>query len=430
VIRTAYGIFWIPNDVAFNISPNNDPVNAFTNPFVGTLDSSITPFNRLSNPFPGGVVPAPGHSPAGLSLFYGQGISAPLPHDPAAYAQQWNFGVQRELPGGIAVDVTYAGSKGTHLPGPNQQIDQLPNQFLSLGSQLVQQVQNPFFGLIQIGALAQPTVQRGQLLRPFPEYNGMSITSPMNRNAIYHSAQVKVEKRFRGSSILGSYTWAKLISDTDTLTSWLEPNGNPGAQDFNNLRLERSLANYDVAHRLVVSYALDLPIGKGERLLSGVKGFADKIVSGWGLNGHVTFQSGTPLPLGVSPNITNSFGGGSRPNNAGRSAKLDGPAQTRLNGWFDRTAFTAPPAFTFGNLARNLPDVRSAGINNFDLAVFKNTPLWSENVRLQFRTEIFNLFNRVRFNSPGLTLGTAQFGVVSGQYNDPRLIQFALRLLF
>ena len=178
--------------------------------------------------------------------------------------------------------MAYAGSKGTHLPGPNQQLDQLPSQFLSLGSQLQQQVPNPFFGQIQVGTLAQSTVARGQLLRPFPEYNGLSIASPMNRNSIYHSAQVKAEKRFnQGGSILVSYTWAKLISDTDTLTSWLEPNGNPGAQDFYNIRLERSLANYDVTHRLAVSYALDVPVGKVQRFLSGVHGVTGKVVSGW-----------------------------------------------------------------------------------------------------------------------------------------------------
>src|SRR5712692_1265714 len=131
VMRAGYGIFWVPNDVAFTISPNGDAVNAYTTPFIGTLDSSITPFDRLSNPFPNGIIPAPGHNPNLLSLFYGQGISAPLPHEPAGYAQQWNVGIQRELPGGMAVDLTYAGSKGSHLPASNQQIDQLPDQFLS-----------------------------------------------------------------------------------------------------------------------------------------------------------------------------------------------------------------------------------------------------------------------------------------------------------
>src|SRR5882724_9440594 len=298
VLRSGYGIFWIPNDVAFNISPNNDPVNAYTTPWVSTTDGSLTPLNRLSNPFPTGIIQAPGHNANFQQLFLGQGFSAPLPHDPAAYAQQWNFGIQHELPGSVAVELDYAGSKGTHLPGPAQQLDQLPDQFLSMGSALQQQVSNPFFGLVQLGTLANPTVARGQLLRPFPQYNGYSILSPMDRNAIYHSAQVKVEKRFsKGGSLLGSYTWAKLISDTDTLTAWLEPNGGASVQNNNNLRLERSLVNYDVAHRLVASYALDLPLGKGQRFLSGLTGVPDKIVSGWGFNGISTFQSGTPLPL-------------------------------------------------------------------------------------------------------------------------------------
>ena len=194
-------------------------MNAYTTPFVGTTDGSVTPFNRLSNPFPNGIIPAPGHNPNFQQLFLGQGFAAPLPHDPAAYAQQWNFDVQRELPAGIAVDRCIRRIQGQHLPGPNQQIDQLPDEFLTLGAALQEQVPNPFFGLVQVGTLSNPTVAHGQLLRPFPQYNGQSIASPTNRNSIYHSAQVKVEKRFKsGGSVLGAYTWAKLISDTDTLT--------------------------------------------------------------------------------------------------------------------------------------------------------------------------------------------------------------------
>jgi hypothetical protein len=430
VIRTAYGIFYIPNDVAFNISPNNDPSNAYTTPFVGTIDGSVTPFNRLANPFPSGIIPAPGHNSNFQQLFLGQGFSAPLPHDPAAYAQQWNFGIQRELPGGVAVEVDYAGSKGTHLPGPNQQIDQLPDEFLKMGAALQQQVPNPFFGLVTVGPLANPTVARGQLLRPFPQYNGQAITSPMNRNSIYHSGQMKVEKRFnRGGSVLGSYTWAKLISDTDTLTAWLEPNGGLSVQNFNNLRLERSLANYDVSHRLVVSYDLDLPLGKGQPFLGSVGGPAGKLVSGWSVHGASAFQAGSPLNISTAVNNTNSFGGGSRPNSTGVSAKLSGAVQSRLTKWFDTSAFTLPPSFTFGNLARTLPDVRAPGVANWNFAVVKNTQI-TERIGIQFRTEIFNLFNRVQFNSPGLAQGNPQFGVISGQYNDPRLVQFALRLLF
>ncbi len=431
VIRTGYGIFWLPNDIRWNMTPNNDAVNSFTNPFNGTLDGSLTPNDALRNPFPGGLLPAPGRSANVQQILYGQGISAAIYHDPYSYAQQWNFDVEHELPGNMALSVAYAGSKGTHLPGPDQQLNQLPPEFMALGSKLQEQVPNPFFGLVKLGTLAQPKVAYGQLLRPYPEYTGFAEKNPTNRNSMWHSAQVKLERRFgRGGSVLGSYTWSKLISDTDTITGWLEPGGGAGGVQNNyNIRAERSLALYDTPHRAVVSYIVDLPVGKGQALLPNISGLADKLISGWGVNGVTTFQSGNPLPISVAVNTSNSFGGGQRPNRTGVSASQDGSAQSRLNRWFNTSAFSLPAPFTFGNSSRTLPDIRSHGIANYDFTVFKNTQI-TERVGLQFRTEIFNLFNRVRFGYPGTALGNPQFGIVSGQYNDPRLVQFALRLLF
>jgi Carboxypeptidase regulatory-like domain/TonB dependent receptor len=431
VIRTGYGIFWLGNDVAFGFAPNNDPVNAYTTPFNGTLDGSLTPKDTLGNPFPNGLVAPPGRSPNLQQLFYGQGITDPIYNEVHAYAQQWNFDVQRELPGGMALSVAYAGSKGTHLPGPSQQLDQLPPQYMALGSRLQDQVPNPFFGLVQLGSLAQPNVARGQLLRPYPQYNGFSMQSPPNRNSTYESAQINLEKRFaKGGTIVGAYTWSKLISDTDTLTGWLEPGGGAGGvQDNYNIRAEKSLALYDTPHRAVISYIVDLPFGKGQPLAKNVTGIMDKLISGWGVNGVTTFQSGNPLPISVAVNTSNSFGGGQRPNRTGVTAQESGSAQSRLNQWFNTAAFALPASFTFGNAARTMPDARSHGIANYDFTVFKNTKL-SERFGLQFRTEVFNLFNRVRFAYPGTAIGNPQFGVVSGQSNDPRLIQFALRLMF
>jgi hypothetical protein len=304
---------------------------------------------------------------------------------------------------------------------------------LSLGTSLQQQVSNPFFGLITSGPLAARTVARGQLLRPFPQYTGVSIAAIANRNSIYHSGQLKVEKRFRaGGSILGAYTWAKNIGDTDTLTGWLEASGGGvgGVQNNNNLRLERALSSFDVPHRLVVSYVLDLPFGSGRRFLGGASGAADKVVSGWGINGVYTAQSGFPLKLGTAVNLTNSFGGGSRPNYiAGCDPSVSGQAQEKLNKWFNTACFQQPAAFTFGSLGRTLGAVRLHGINNFDFAVFKRTPV-TERVGVEFRTEFFNLFNRVQFGPPGQGLGNPQFGIVSSQVNNPRLVQFALRLIY
>jgi hypothetical protein len=431
VLRTGYGIFWLPNDVRWNMAPNNDFVNSFNNPFNGTLDGSLTPNDTFRNPFPNGLLPVPGRTPDLMGLSRGQGIFGTLFDDPFSYAQQWNFEVGRELPGATALSVAYAGSKGTHLPGADQQFNQISPEFFSLGNSVLQeQVPNPYFGQVKLGALAQPRVARGQLLRPYPQYTGVAGRNATNRSSIYHSAQVKLEKRFqRGGTILGAYTWARLISDTDTLTGWLEPGGGGGgAQNWYDLRAERSLTLYDVPHRLVVSYIVDLPFGKGQPLASGVTGFAEKLISGWGVNGVSTFQSGFPLPNSVAVN-QNGFGAGQRPNRTGQSGRIEGPAQQRLSRWFDTTTFTHPGPWAFGNSARTLPDIRSHGIANYDFTVFKNTQI-TERFGLQFRTEIFNLFNRVQFGYPGTALGVPQFGVVSGQYNNPRLVQMALRLSF
>jgi hypothetical protein len=453
VLRGGYGIFYLPNDVSWVDEPENQIINGTGTPWVTTLDGGITPaclvaactalsplsdFARLSNPFPSGIIQPPGRNPIYQQTFLGQGVNAPLPTNPYAYTQQFNFNIQRELPDGTLADIAWAGSKGVHLPVHFQELNQMPVSNLSLGNSLQDQVSNPFFGLMSPGSpLATPTVARGQLLRPFPEYTGFAIASANNRNSIYHSLQAKVEKRFKGGgSILASYTMAKLISDTDTLTGWLESAGSTdwGIPNNYNVRAERSLADFDVSQRLVVSYVLDLPVGKGQRFVQNASGVAGKLVSGWGINGITTLQSGFPLFIGNSQNLTNSFGGSSRPNNNGQSAKLTGRAQGRLNEWFDTSVFSYPPAFDFGNVSRTLPDVRTHGIDNFDFAIFKNTKFGpDERFGIQFRTEFFNIFNRVQFGYPGQTCcqpDQSGFGVVSSQANFPRLIQFALRFTF
>jgi hypothetical protein len=179
-----------------------------------------------------------------------------------------------------------------------------------------------------------------------------------------------------------------------------------------------------------VSYVRDLPFGKGQKFLSNVSGAADKVISGWGINGVSTFQSGFPLGLTTNVNLSNSFGGGSRPNVvAGCHDGISGSAQSRLNEWFNTSCFTQPAAFTFGDESRLDPTLRGPGINNWDFALFKTTSI-TERVGLQFRTEVFNLFNRVQFGGPGVAVGNPSFGVISSQTNNPRLIQFALRLIY
>jgi hypothetical protein len=257
-------------------------------------------------------------------------------------------------------------------------------------------------------------------------------------DSIYHSFQLTLQRRFADAgSLLVAYTNAKLISDTDTLTAWLEP-GVGAIQDNNNLSSERSLSSQDVPQRFVVSYVLDLPFGKGKRYLSGADGTLDKIVGGWGIDGVTIFQRGFPLIFtNGQVNGTTLFGGGSRPNvSPACDPMLPGGATSRLGGWFRTACFQAPADFKFGDEARVDPRLRAEGINNFDFAVFKRARFGSnERLGLEFRTEFFNIFNRTQFAPPNTICCTANnpnFGVVTATApgTNPRLVQFGLKLLF
>lgn len=430
VLRGGYGIFWLPNDLNFGANVNFDPVNSIGTPYVATINGGVTPLGAWSNPWPNGVLQPPGR-PADMNKFFlnAGGASTVVPNESYAYMQQWNFDVQRQLPAGIFVDLAYAGSKGTHLEGFSQEVDQLPDKYLSMGTSLFNSVSNPFFGLIQSGPLSFPTVSERQLLLPYPEYGDVEVTNSGYGDSIYHSFQMKVERRFQGGgTLLASYTNAKLITDADSLIGWMEGStgGVAGVIDWNNIKgSSYSLSSQDIPQRLVVSYVQDLPFGHGQRFLSGTRGVAGKLVSGWGTDGIITLQSGFPLKF-------YSSGGGTQPDRICSSANHSGTPESRLNEWFNTSCFVLSPPFTYGNESRVDPNLRQEGIRNFDFALFKNTNFGpGERLGVQFRVEAFNLFNRPEFGPPGTVVGTSGFGVVSGpQVNNPRLIQFALRFMF
>jgi hypothetical protein len=425
VLRGGYGLVYLPNDVANGDNPGWDLLNSINTPMITSLDG-VTPYRLLRNPFPDGLfVPGLRSEQVQLNLT-GFGATAAIPNQPYPYMQQWNFNLQRQLPEGTLVDLAYVGAKGTHLYG-GYQFDQLPDQYLSMGTALVETVPNPFYGIIKTGSLSGEKVQRGQLLRPYPQYTSVYDPTRARRDSIYHSMQMKIEKKFQGGgSVLASYTIGKTITNGATLTGWLEASSAGKYGSFNNLRAWRSLANFDVSQRLVISYVYDLPIGKGRKLGGRATGAVDKVLSGWGINGISTFQTGFPVYVSPSLNLSNSFGGGQYVYNNGKSAKLSGRHQDRLDRWFDTSVFSQAPAFTFGNTSPVLPDVRGPGVNNWDFAVFKKISI-TERANVQFRTEFFNLFNRVQFGQPSGTQGTPTFGFIRSQANEPRLVQFGLR---
>ncbi|MFN7938505.1 MAG: carboxypeptidase regulatory-like domain-containing protein [Bryobacteraceae bacterium] len=429
VLRGGYGLFWLPLAIARRENLVEATATG-SSPFLGSIDGGRTPYRVLSNPFPDGITQPVGRDANFQRTLTGQVIPTTVSFEERAYSQQWNMNLQRDLSGSSLIEVAYVGLKANKLPINVFPFNTLRPEVMQMGSALTGQVANPFFGQVSRGVLSTATVARGQLLRPFPQYDNVTVRGSFIGNSIYHSMQLKYQKRFQtGAGVLVSYTASKLITDTESQTSWLEPTA--GVQNPYNMRLERGLSSSDIPQRLVISGNYDLPFGRGKTFLSNASGVAGKLVSGWVMNGIFTTQRGVPLFLTTAANQTGSLGGGSRPNSTGQSAMLEGPAQQRLNRWFDTSRFTAPAAFTYGNVARTLPDVRGPGLNNVDFSIFKNTAFGPEQrFNLQFRAESYNLFNRTEFSLPGTAFGTAQFGVISSQANDARLIQFALKLSF
>jgi len=489
VVRGGYGIFFIPNYVAFNANPYVDPVSSATSNFFASNDHGVTPAASLNantctapgdgtitclgaGPFNQGtggtgannLVAVPGRNPqpnvSQYILTQNNFSATGYTVQKYGYNEQWNFDIQRELPGGFFADVAYAGAHGVHLPQSNPNINQIPDRFINQANSqfatggaaavaITQPVAIYPFSQALPGALGPTGLIQGQLDRPYPQYAGVNLNGQGCCGSNYNALQATVTKRFQGGgTLLAAYTNAKLMSNTDTLTSWLEggTTGGTGAiQDWNNLSAERSLSSQDVSQRLAISYVLDLPFGHGKRFASNVSGVTDKVVSGWGVDGTTTFQRGFPVKI--------SWGGANAMTNSGLLGQstlrpdyipgcdkgTSGSAVSRVTHWFNTSCFTAPGGvdatgaqlnpWTFGNEPRVDATLRQQGVNNFDFAAFKRTNI-TERVGIEFRAEFFNLFNHPQFGPPNGTQTSATFGQVTNTVNLPRLIQFGLKLAF
>jgi hypothetical protein len=426
VFRGGYGIFFAPR-TGWDFTQLGQTGFSATTAHVSSPDG-VTPTTYYSDPYPNGLVQPTGAS-LGLLTNVGGGIGAPDYGQQGLYMQHWNFSLQRQLVADMVIDIAYAGSKGAHL-WQNLQYNQLPDQYLSLRTDLQRVIPNPFRGIIPATqALGGATTTYGQLLRPYPHFTGINTIGSTSGSSTYHALEIRAEKRFsHGVNFLASYTWAKQIDDgaPGARISWI--GDVPNFQNNNDRRSERSVNSQLADHRLSIAAGWELPFGRGKALVSGVSPLADKFIGGWQINWISVFQGGIPLVMSTAVNNTNSYGGGSRPNSTGKSAKLEGPIRDRLSRYFDTSAFTQPEPFTFGNVARTLPDVRGPGSVNFDLSLIKNIP-FGERIRLQFRAEAFNVFNNVNFWNPGTSVGGANYGVITGA-GGARIIQLALKLYF
>ena len=219
---------------------------------------------------------------------------------------------------------------------------------------------------------------------------------------------------------MGAWTYSKLL-DYGIGPFGGEALGGAGFQNWNNLRSEWGVSTSDQTHRVVFNAVYDLP-----GFNNSSNAWLKRIFGGWQVGGIVSLLSGGPLGVGSAVNNTFSQGGGQRPNWNGVQPAV---GTRNPDQWLNASAFSTPATYAYGNSPRTFGGTRGDRARNLDLTIGKNIQI-HERLRLQIRSEFFNLTNTARFAPPNQTFGNPLFGFVTSQLNQPRIIQFGLKLLY
>ena len=442
VVRTGFGIFYngfenrgfSPNigenyPFQFNFSffnpDSGHPINNFAGcatatPAGGpTLETGFTctPLNPL-------LVNASGLGLRGIQFNY-----------LTPYTMGANLTVQYQLTSTMAVQAGYVTSLARHLevfPGNNNVTS------------------------------IQPTSVDVTTLVPFPDFGRGSSQAETEGSSHYHGLQTKVEKQFHGGlNFLATYTWSKAMSDAGDLLNGGSDNVGYRAPSVPGFGIHRDygLANFDIRNVFHFSGTYELPFGKGKHFLSDASSGMEKLVGGWAMVWSSTLQGGQPIRLGCPTGTAQGLGCDA----LFTGQPLDLGIHTDANGiasWFGNPlAFTQPCALGTSNPARCVPltgfgalggltQVPGPGFHRLDFSLFKELA-FSERYRLQFRAEIFNIFNHPNFNAPGFggngvvaisgstdftnTDPKTKFGELGSTRDapyDPRQIQFALKFYY
>ncbi|HTM48446.1 MAG TPA: carboxypeptidase regulatory-like domain-containing protein [Bryobacteraceae bacterium] len=388
LIRAGYGIYYNPT------WSNVEGQFAIYQPFTRIVD--INPPPSTSNPwsnFPGGN-PHP-YKPGKDSVF-DKGITG-LSYGPnftELSMQQWNLNLQREVARDWLITVGYAGARGTHIPYLRD-----VNQAIYIP-----------------GASTVANVDARRPLAPY--FSRFSFIESVV-NSSYHSLQASVDRRFRGGlTVLMSYTFSKSLTD---LNSVLTNNG--GVQNADDRRAEWGPSDFDRTHAFVTSWVYQIPNLAQNR-------FAKAVVNGWEVNGIWSMYSGAPLQFATSQDRA-LRGQPNRPDRI-KDPRLDtGRSRAELiTQYFDRSAFVPNQTGQFGSAPRAEGQLHAPGTFDVTAGVQKRWRGIRESDRIQFRTELFNAFNRPNFGSPGANPDSSgSYGRITSA-SDGRIIQFGLKYVF
>ena len=394
IVRGGYGIF-------FNTQGNGSALFRLHRqlPFGPTYVADVNQFSATPTRVQDGLPPIPQYDLATLTNNPVGSFNAVPASYKTGYVQQYNFGLERELPSwNTVVKAAYVANLARQVdssyninladPGPGTPASRRPLRNIAPG------VVNVTWG----------------------DTTGISN---------YHSLQLTLERRFaKGLALLSAYTYAHTIDNVP-----LQQGGGadgPMPQDIRYRFLDRGSSGFDIKHRYTQSVIYDLPIGKGKALSFG-NSVADGILGNWQVNGILTWQSGLPFTPTLATSVSNS--------NASRPDRLKSGETTdqNINRWFDTSfntagaAWATPRQYTYGNGGRNI--LRGPHRTNLDFSVFKEFPI-RERFRVQFRSEFFNIFNHPQFDLPNSSIGNPAAGVISSTVGTPRDIQFSLRVTF
>ncbi|HTL04002.1 MAG TPA: hypothetical protein VL243_17325, partial [Vicinamibacterales bacterium] len=431
VIRGGYGFYWAPMQFSgVGETAMGRLGYTATTTYLSSTDGNRTPANSLSNPFPAGITPPQGNT-LGLATGAGGVIDFVDQNSQAGRVQQYSVDYTHELMGGVAVSIGYSGSRSDHMPvgGTTDQtvnINQIDPQYLSLGAALLDLVPNPFFGNTAFGNLASAaTIARGQLLRPFPQFTDVLAHRVTEARTRYNAMTLRMDKRVRHNwGVNANYTFGRLM-DNQYGESNTYSSRNAAALDNYDLDREWGYSLLDVPHRVNINSTFVLPLGAGHKWLDG--GIGSALLGGWSITMAARFQNGFPVSVWQSNNNSGLLGSSQRPNIVpGVPLATSGTLDERLTNWINQEAFTAAPAYTFGNAPRTLPDLRTPGQRNVDLSIQKSEKVSGRTIAV--RADVLNLFDTPLFTTLQSQLGTTTFGQLTAVGGYARSIQFQVRV--
>jgi hypothetical protein len=433
VVRGGYGFYWAPTQFSgVGETAMGRLGYTATTTYLASTNGNRTPANSLSNPFPNGIGEPQGSS-KGLATGAGGVIDFVDQNSEPGQVQQYSLDYTHELRGGIAVSVGYSGSRSSHMPlggtvDATVNINQLDPAYLALGSSLLDLVPNPFFGNTAFGNLASSaTLTRGQLLRPFPQFTDVLAHRVTEGRTRYNAMTLRFDKRVRNRwGVNANYTFSRLM-DNQFGESNTYSSRNQSALNNYDIDGEWGYSLLDVPHRLNMNGTVLIPIGAGRKWLTS--GIGNAVLGGWSVTMAARFQNGFPVSVWQSTNNSGLLGSSQRPNIVpGVDLATTGTLEERLTNWINAEAFTAAPAFTFGNAPRILSNLRTPGQRNVDFSIQKTQSFGGRHVSV--RADVLNLFDNPLFTTLQSQFGTSTFGQLTAVGGYARSVQFQVRFGF